>query len=201
MAKEIYDDEKWLLEQLKQGSTAAFTQLFRKYSGPMYFNVLKMVKDEQISEEIVQDIFARIWQKRESIEIEQSFASYIYRIGQNMVIDFYRKLKRDRNLYAHFKAVATENYSHIEEELHGKEYESFLNKAIDTLPPQQKKVYQLCKIEGRTYKEAAIHLGISPFTVKEHFSKAKSSIQKFINKKMDTALGLMFIAIIRETMK
>ncbi|MBS1737079.1 MAG: RNA polymerase sigma-70 factor [Bacteroidetes bacterium] len=192
------NNEQGLLEQLKAGSAEAFSQLHRQYSVQMYANVLKMVKDEQVAEEIVQDIFTRIWQKRESIQIEHSFAAYIYRIAQNLVIDFYRKLKRERNLYNRFKAAATENYSHIEEALHDKEYATLLQNALDILPPQQKKVYQLCSLDGHSYKEAGSHLGISPLTVKEHLSKAKSSIRQFINNRMDTAFGIAFFALIDE---
>jgi RNA polymerase sigma-70 factor (family 1) len=197
----MINDEKWLLAQLKAGNSEAFSQLYRHYSGPMYVNVLKMVKDEQVTEEIVQDIFARIWQKRESIQFEKSFASYIYRVAQNMVFDFYRKLKRDRNLYEHFKTIATENYSHIEEELHGKEFETLLHKALDTLSPQQKKVYQLCSLEGRSYKEAGIQLGISSSTVKEHLAKAKLTIRRFVLNKMDTILSFIFFIMIKDSLQ
>ncbi len=197
----MINDEKWLLAQLKAGNSEAFSQLYRQYSGPMYVNVLKMVKDEQVTEEIVQDIFARIWQKRESIHFEKSFASYIYRVAQNMVFDFFRKLKRDKNLYEHFKTIATENYSHIEEELHSKEFETLLHNALNTLPPQQKKVYQLCSLEGRSYKEAGVQLGISSSTVKEHLAKAKFAIRKFVLNKMDTILSFIFFMVIKDSLQ
>ena len=77
-----------LLLRMAKGDEAAFTLLYRHYSGPLYLNFVRMVKDEVIAEEIVQDLFSRIWQKRESISIEKNFSAYLYRAGYNLLMDF-----------------------------------------------------------------------------------------------------------------
>lgn len=164
----------------------------------MYANFLRMVKDEQLAEEFVQEIFARIWHKRETLQIEQSFSGYLYRAAQNMVCDFYRNLKQDRLLYNRFKAIATQNYTHVEESLHLKESEELLQKALNILPAQQRKVYQICKLEGYSYKEAGQQLGISPHTVKEYLVKANQSIRRHVSGNMDTFLELMIIIVLRQ---
>jgi RNA polymerase sigma-70 factor (family 1) len=191
-------DNELALQRLKQGDEAAFTQLYHKYSLPMYINFLRLVKDETLSEEFVQEIFTRLWLKRESISIEQNFEAYLYRCAQNLVYDFYRKLKRNRSMYIRFRDMATRNYTHIEEALTLKESETLLNKALNTLTPQQKKVYQLCKIQGQTYKQAGVQLGISLDTVKEHLTKANSSIRSYVAGNMDTALGLVIILALKQ---
>ena len=190
----VVPQEGELLLRMAKGDEAAFTALYRHYSGPLYLNFVRMVKDEVIAEEIVQDLFSRIWQKRESISIEKNFSAYLYRSGYNLLMDFYRKVKRDKLLYEKFRQAATENYSHIEEVLHLKDSQALVSKALDTLPPQQRKVFELCRIEGHSYKEVAELLGISPNTVKEHFVKANQAIRKFITGNADTAIGLLFIA-------
>lgn len=189
----VVPQEGELLLRMAKGDEAAFTALYRHYSGPLYLNFVRMVKDEVIAEEIIQDLFSRIWQKRESISIEKNFSAYLYRTGYNLLMDFYRKVKRDKQLYEKFKQVAIENYNHIEEVLHLKDSQALVSKALDTLPPQQRKVFELCRIEGYTYKEVAELLGISPNTVKEHFVKANQAIRKYITGNADTALGLLFI--------
>lgn len=189
----VVPQEGELLLRMAKGDEAAFTALYRHYSGPLYLNFVRMVKDEVIAEEIIQDLFSRIWQKRESISIEKNFSAYLYRTGYNLLMDFYRKAKRDKQLYEKFKQVAIENYNHIEEVLHLKDSQALVSKALDTLPPQQRKVFELCRIEGYTYKEVAELLGISPNTVKEHFVKANQAIRKYITGNADTALGLLFI--------
>lgn len=189
----VVPQEGELLLRLAKGDEAAFTTLYRHYSGPLYINFLRMVKDEAIAEEIIQDLFSRIWLKRETINIEKSFSAYLYRTGYNLVMDFYRKVKRDQVLYDKFRQVATENYSHIEEILHLKDSQALISKALDTLSPQQRRVFELCRIEGHTYKEVAEILGISHHTVKEYFVKANQAIRKYVTGNVDTALGLLFI--------
>jgi len=195
----VVPQEGELLLRLAKGDEAAFTALYRHYSGALYLNFVRMVKDEVIAEEIIQDLFSRIWQKRESLNIEKNFHAYLYRAGYNLVMDFYRKVKRDKALYNRFKQIATENYSHIEEVLNLKDSQAVLNKALDTLPTQQRKVFELCKIEGHSYKEVAEQLGISPNTVKEHFVKANQAIRKYITGNVDGALGLLLIYAIHHS--
>ena len=184
-------NEQQLLGELKSGNEEAFTLLYHEYSGPMYYNVLKMVKDETLTEEIVQDIFTKIWQKREALNIEVSFASYIYRVAQNSVIDSFRKLSRNRELMAKFKKLSSCNYQHVEEEVCFKESDLLLQKAINTLPPQQKKVYQLCELEGCTYKDTAFRMDIGHQTVKEYLSKARLTVRTFLEKNIDNPYALM----------
>ena len=187
-----YNEEEFLPE-LKAGNEEAFTMLYHKYSEPIYYNVLKMVKDESIAEEIVQDIFTKIWQKKEMINIDVSFASYIYRMAQNSVIDSFRKIERNRTLLERFKKSATSDYLHVEEDVCFKESDLLLQKAIDTLPPQQKKVYQLCVLEGCTYKDTAFRMEIGHHTVKEYLSKARLTVRAFLEKNMDNPYALMVV--------
>lgn len=197
LSRNIQDQE--LLQQLQQaGGEEAFTTLYHQYSGQIYLNVLKMVKNQDIAEELVQDLFATFWQKRASLQIEQSLAGYLYRMAANKVYDFYRKMQADHTMLSHFKALATEHYSHIEEALQYRESEALLQKALESLSPQQQKVYQLCKTEGYSYKEAAELMGISPYTVKEYLVKANQSLRNYLNNNIDTALSLLFLVIFKK---
>lgn len=185
-----------MLQQLQAGSAVAFTRLYHRYSVRMYANIFKMIKDDQIAEEIVQDIFACIWQKRGELRFEQSFEAYLYRMGRNRVYDFYRKLRRDRSLYEKFKAVATEHYFHIEESLHFRESEAILQLAIAHLPQQQKKVFLLCKQEGCSYKQAGEQLGISQNTVKEHLVKANTTVRSFLHANFGAGLEILLLLFV-----
>jgi RNA polymerase sigma factor (sigma-70 family) len=190
------DNEALLLGQLKGGNPEAFTVIYRHYSSPMYINVLKMVKDEDRAHDIVQELFTRIWQKRETIQIDQSFAGYLYRVGQRLVIDFYRKLKQDKKLYAYFKSVASDNYTHIEEGLNHREHTELFEKAITSLSPQQQKAYRLCKVQGLSHSEAARELDLSVLTVKKYIVRANLAIQDYFHEHSQTAIGLLFLAIL-----
>ena len=191
---EKYNEQK-LLTELKAGNEEAFTELYNQYSEAMYFNVLKMVKDETIAEEIVQDLFTKIWQKRDVIKIDHSFASYIYRAAQNSVIDYFRMVERSRELLERFKKTASGNYLHVEEAICLKESDLLLRKALETLPPQQKKVYQLCVLEGCTYKDTAGRMDIGHNTVKEYLSKARLTVRTFVENNIDNPYALIVVFI------
>lgn len=181
-----------LVALLKTGNVNAFTMLYNKYSPKMYVNMFKMVKDEQVVQEMIQVLFSRIWQQRETISYDSDFAAYLYSASSNLVCDFYRKLKSDRRMRARFRSMITEQYSHIEESIYFKESKQLLEQALAGLSTQQRHVYQLCKLEGCSYKETAVRLGISPNTVKEYLSKAKQLVKTFMVTNMEK---IVFLAI------
>jgi RNA polymerase sigma-70 factor (family 1) len=183
---------------LRDGDHKAFAQLYHQYSGKLYLNVLKMVKDEQVAEELIQELFAKIWHKRADLKIDTDFLAYLYRSAQNLVHDFFRKLQRDKKMRDHFVAIAVSHYQHIEEGLHYRESEGILKEAIENLSPQQRNVYQFCKIDGGSYKEAAEELGISVHTVKEYLVKANKEVKSYLLTHLDASFGVLFFMILKD---
>jgi RNA polymerase sigma factor (sigma-70 family) len=188
---QVLHNESRLVKEMQAGNEDAFTTLYRHYSPQLYSNILKMIHDPEFTQEIVQELFTRVWQKKENKGITENFAGYLYTIGQHLVHDFFRKLRRDRQLMERFRALVTKHYENIEEELNQKQSFDFLKKAIDQLSPQQRKVYELVKVEGHTYKKTAEIMGISPLTVKEYLVSANKSIREFLLNNMDITLSLI----------
>ncbi len=184
-----------VIEAMQNGSEEAFTILYRKYSLQLYINVFKIVHDPLHSEEIVQEVFTKIWENRAAKGIADDFLGYTYRISQNLIHDFFRKVKRDKKLFDKFRSSCQQSYEPIEESINEGRSNSILERAIEQLSPQQKKVYSLVKIEGCTYKKAAKIMGISPFTVKEYLVITKKSLQSFLLKNLDINAILLLIGI------
>lgn len=191
LAANLLLDEKALLVQLQAGSADAFTQLYQAYAERLYYNILSLVKDGSTAEELVQDVFARIWQKRETIQIESSFGAYLFAASRNRVYDFFRKLNRDHDLYACIKAAASYEYSYIEEALLNRENVDILQKAINSLPHQRRRAFELCKIEGLSYKEASEKMGISLSTLKDHMANAREAIRNYVSKHYEISVGII----------
>lgn len=183
--------ENQLLQQLKEGNANAFTTLYNTYSERLYYNILSLVKDRNTAEELVQDVFSKIWKQREKISIEKSFASYLYTSSRNRVFDFFKQVRRNHELYAHIQAIASESYSQIEESLLARENEQLLQRAIESLSPQRRRAFELCKIEGLSYRQASEVMGISMSTVKEHMSTALDAIRSYITKNSEIAACLI----------
>lgn len=179
------------MQEMQAGCQQAFTTLYRYYSPRLYLNILRMIHDPLLAEEMVQELFTRIWQNRTNKGIQEEFTGYMYRIAQNLVHDFFRKLQRDRRLMERFSLLAGQQYEHIEEALQFQESSAILQKAIAQLSSQQKRAYKLVKVEGYTYKKAAEIMGISPLTVKEYLVYANKSIRKYVMRHMDTVFALL----------
>src|SRR4051812_20330907 len=102
---------------MQAGSEEAFTTLYRHYSPQLYINILRMLRDPSLADEIIQELFLRVWRKRTTAGLEENFGGYIYRISEHLVHDLFRKMERDRKLRERFKLLAGECYEHIEEAL------------------------------------------------------------------------------------
>ncbi|MGN6532518.1 MAG: RNA polymerase sigma factor [Ginsengibacter sp.] len=190
MENSIKYQEQQLLSQLREGSTEAFTQLYNEYSERLYYNILALVKDELIAEELLQDIFVQIWKKKENILIEKNIAGYLFRVSRNRVYDFFKALNSEQALYNRIRSFATDQYLHIEEAIFSRENADLLQKAIKTLSPKRRQAFQLCKLDGCSYKEASELMGISISTLKDHMAKAREAIREYISNNGEIIVGI-----------
>ncbi len=186
--------EAELLGRLKLGEERAFEELYVIYSPLLYKKLLRLVKDEAIAQELLQDLFVRIWEKRSQIDAEKSFRAYLFRITQNLVTDFYRRVAFDKKMIEVFVRESTEYVYAFEDELQD-ERRQILMKAMDTLSPKRKEIYMLIKLERKSYEEVGELLGISVSTISDHVVKATKTLKEYISKN-DTAL----IALIAVTL-
>lgn len=192
-------DEKELLVQLKQDSESAFEELYKLYSARLFGNLLKLVKSEIDAQEILQDVFIKIWDNRQQIDTDKSFRSYLFKIAENKVYDLFRKISRDKKREEALLSIATSEYVHIEETILNKESTALLNKAIESLPPQRQQIFRLCKLEGKSYKEVSETLGISVSTISDHIVKATKSIRSYFEENEHTLLTLIVISFLAGT--
>lgn len=187
-----YTDQQLLLA-IKNGDREAFTALYHRHSVMLYKNLLILVKSSQIADEVLQDLFVKVWEKRATIQINGNLADYLYRIGENLVYDFFRSAARDRQLKEQLNYyLATDSALLLDEPI---ENEALLVKAIDELPPQRRRIFRLCKIEGKSYQEVSSLLGISVSTVNDHIVKATKAIQKRMTQ--ETLTYFIFLILLQ----
>ena len=166
---------------LTEGSETAFEKLYRLYSKHLLGYLIRLVKSETFACELLQDAFIKIWNNRCNIDPNQSFRSYLFRIAENLVYDFFRKAARDKKLQAVLINSASSEYRHLEEDVCSKENVQLLRKIIDDLPPKRRQVFQLIKIEERSYAEVSALLNISTYTINDHIVKAT----KFVRERLE----------------
>lgn len=174
------DQEKIQLVKLKAGDKGAFDYFYKNYSLIIYRRLLRLVKIDIIADDLLQNIFIRLWDKRHLIDPERPLKAYLLQITQNMVMDFYRGVAREKRLQSDLKHHQTEISDETEESLIFKETNQLLQQAIDHLPAQQRMVFTLCKIEGKSYDEVSEMLGISTSTVNGHIVKSSRKVRSFL---------------------
>lgn len=186
----IYDEGAVLL-RLKAGDADAYMQVYNQYAAPIYIYILRFVKIPSVAEDVLQDVFMKIWEVRERIDPEGSFQAYLYRISRNSVFKLMKKVAADEVLRLRIMQQLQQNTQDAELQVLWKQYEELLNEAINQLPPQRQKVFRLCREEGKTYEEAAAELGISRNTVKEHMVYSMKSIKDYFSRHQDIPLAFL----------
>ena len=190
-------NERELLILLKQGDDNAFEEIYRLHSSKLYGNLLKLLKSEELAMDLLQDLYVKLWNNRATIDVDKSIVAYLFSIAKNLAIDFFRRAAREANLQNHLINVGTELYNHVDDVLFHKETSAILNKAIEALPPQQQKIFNLCKVEGRSYEEAASILGISPATVGNQLVKAVRSVRTTMLNSQDALIIVVSLLLIQ----
>lgn len=173
-------NEKELLLELTRGSEEAFASIYKFYSQRLYHKVIRILKSESNTREVLQDVFLKIWNNRAHIDPEKSFGCYITCIAANNCYDFFRKLKRDKQMHDQFLKLLSEKYSHIEEGIASRERAEILNRAINSLPEKRRRIFLLCKYDGKSYSEVSRELGISTSTISDHIVKANHFIRNYL---------------------
>jgi len=190
------DQEKQQLIKLIDGDEKAFDYFYNLYSLPIYRKLLKMIRVEFLAEEILQNVFIKLWDKRNLIDPEYGLKAYLYQIAQNLVYDFYRNLAREEKLQIEVKSMMTEISAEVEEKVYFNETRELLSKAIEQLPDQQKIVFRLCKLEGKSYEEVSKLLGISTSTINGHIVKATKKVKTAILSSHDVAFITLLTVLV-----
>lgn len=172
-------DEASLLLQLREGNEKAFEILYNIYAPKVYTNILRLVKSTSITEEILQDVFQKIWENRERIDLTKSYKYYLITIARNLAFDYFKSETKKRHLYDHLVQQSMERSNSVQEKLDYKETDNILKEAIASLSPQRQLVYTLCKLEGKSYEEVSRILNISPSTISDHIVKATKFIKEY----------------------
>jgi RNA polymerase sigma-70 factor (family 1) len=179
LSNEILYNEKELLALIAEGDECAFAKLFLHYRDRVYSIAFKLTKSTVIAEEIVQEVFLKIWLKRANLNDIQNFNAYLFIVTRNDVYKVLKGIARNYKitlLKDEDQSLANNNTSDFVME---KEYNLLLQRAIDRLPNQQKQVYYLIKDQGLKREEVACQLHLQPETVKFHLSQAMKNIRAF----------------------
>ncbi|WP_218377597.1 RNA polymerase sigma factor [Chitinophaga sp. sic0106] len=180
-------DERKLLSLLAEGSEYAFTELFSRYRSRVYTLAFRFLQSEAAAEEVVQDVFLKLWLKRQELPHVLQLDPYLRTITKNLVLNRFRKLANEAAAHTE---LGRRNLpvNDTDQRLLDHQYQDILRAALDTLPPQQREVYRLAREAGMSHADIALQMGISTATVKSHMARALQQIRKYLSSSMSILL-------------
>ncbi|WP_316750624.1 RNA polymerase sigma-70 factor [Pedobacter gandavensis] len=185
MAIAPLSNEAELILKIHQGDKRAFTILFEWYYKSLAAYIFKLTESIEITEEIVQDVFIKVWLKRETLPGISSFSNYLFILSRNKTLN---QLRKQARYSSHFQSLEKELETDLRVEEENDVYEDFrllIDQAIEGLPPQQKRIFQLSRFERLKYEEIAQQLNLSSETVKKHMYLATKTIKEYVHSHMD----------------
>lgn len=181
-----YSDEQ-LVELLKSSNEAAFEEILYRYQRKVYKQALSWLKDTQLAEETTQDVFLKIWSKRDSISGISNFDSYLFVLSKNVILNNLEAYSKKVNLKraVDFPDIEIiDNSGNADKIVLLKDAQNKTREIINSLPPVRRKVFIMNRFHGLTYEEIAINLNISRSGVRDHMVKALQFLRKAVGSEI-----------------
>jgi RNA polymerase sigma-70 factor (ECF subfamily) len=183
------DEIKILVEKFTQGDQSAYTELVRRFQKRVYVLAYRMMGNHIDADEVTQETFVRIYEKRHELKTISYFQSFLLRVASNYAIDLLRRRQKrfisiedETEMLPSVQAELVENIALPDKDLENAELAEIIKQAIDRLPPRQKITVALHDVEGYTMTEVAMTLGCPEATVRSNLHIARSKLKKWLAK-------------------
>lgn len=190
-------NDKQLLQLVAQGDGPAFAELMERYHAPAFRVVMKLLQDRWAAEDVVQDIFLKVWLSRETLPEVENFHGWLLTLATHKVYDQVRRYQRES---AHLQRWQKELNITADTAMSAgrpvSDFEELVTQAMARLSPKQQRVFTYIKKEGYSRQETAAIMNISPETVKTHLEQAMRTIRAYCLSRMDTRMVTVLIALI-----
>lgn len=161
-------DENELLQKMQAGSKIAFEFLYKKYYGTLYLHAYNKLRDREVAKDLVQDLFANLWQKKEYLDITHGFSSYLYASIRNRIIDYISKEKSKANYLSSLSNYSEQGQATADHLVREKMLQEQIEKTLEQLPPRLREIFELSRKNHLSHKEISEKLNISEHTVRSY---------------------------------
>lgn len=194
MATSVINIDKRIVELLRGGDVDAFEKVFYSFSDRLYYFALRYMRNQQDAEEIVQDVFVKLWENRESLNEDLSFSGYLFTIARNTIFNQNRKKVNEKAYFEYVKNYLDTFSSKTEDDLIYADIKSIVDKVVEELPHQRKLIYKLSRESGLSYREIAQQLNLSERTVEAHIRLALKTVTQVIDSHFILPILLISLA-------
>lgn len=192
-----YHDDSELLAGLAKGDEHAFALLYDRYYQPVVQFIQQVVKSPVLAEDLAQETFINLWEARKQFANVHSLKGYVFVAARNHALNCLKRVSSEQALKGeiirHFRALRSET----EEEMLTRAYLQHFRRVLETLPPQTRQVFRLCRDQQHSYDEVAKRLGISRNAVKKHMVRSMKTLRSAAEKDLGISFGLLFLLIHR----
>lgn len=182
-----------LLNQLAAGREEAFTQLYFRYSPTIYNALMVYIRDEHQADDLLQNVFVRLWEKRAELSAIQNIENYLFILARNLVLNHIKRRAIEENVHQVLRSRLPASADSTGSWMLELEYKRLLQEAIDALPAQQKQVYLMATEDAMSYEDIAVKMDLSKLTIKKHLELARKSIRAHLNTRLHGYVALPFL--------
>lgn len=183
-----------LLIYVHKGDEQAFKYLYELFRPKIYSIAIQYLKSEELAKEVVQDVFLKIWLDRAELIQITSLEAWLYKVAKNNILNRLKRIVIEMKAKDYFSSHTALISYEMEYQLESKEYTSILQEVINALPEQQRKVFELARIQKLSYEKIGEQMNLSPLTVKTHMARALKAIRLKIHELgVDIPLFLFFL--------
>jgi RNA polymerase sigma-70 factor (family 1) len=187
------EHERELFRRISEGEEPAFRLIFEAYTPKLLHYCRGMVKSESLAEEIVQDVFLKLWAGRSKLSTVENPNNWLFIIARNRVLDHFRKAVRETRFQAQMYNSIEENRNVTEEQMDESQSRRLIAKALDQLSEQKQRIFKLSRYEGLSHEEIAKELGLSKNTIKNHLVVTLQHIRDWLGKHSDPVITLIIL--------
>lgn len=177
-----------LLDAIAAGDEAAFSRIYDHYQPGVRTYVVRLVKIPELADDLVQDIFIKLWEKRKTLPEVKCFSAFLFTIARNHSLNSLQAIARSDqalpDLIRHFQT------HRADDETLDKDYLRFIEKALAAIPPRSREVFRLCREQSMSYEQAAAELGISRNAVKKHMVAVMRNLREAAGKELGLSMDL-----------
>jgi RNA polymerase sigma-70 factor (family 1) len=175
-------EEKCLLKEISTGDEKSFRRLYDLYYHTVTAFVFKISKSDQATAEIVQDVFLKLWQTRESLDKIENLKAYVYSLSRNRSIDHLRKLARETSVIQVLTKHQQQYCEDADQKINANDLQLIIEQALYFSSDQKKRIFQLNKIDGMSHDEIAEMMNLSKSTVKNHLSETLKYLRRYFKE-------------------
>lgn len=193
--EQSYEEAK-LVALLADDSEYAFQLLFDRHRNRIYQTAILYLKSPVLAQEVVQDIFLKLWFERRNIRKDLPLEAWLFSIAKNNLLNRLKKVANEWKALNNLRLTSNQSINSTEDKVQESQYNQLLQEAIRSLAEQQRKVFLLARTEHLTYIQIGEKLGISPLTVKTHMSRALENIKAFFASHGELFLSALFLLLV-----